>query len=61
MITESTKGGSMKTFRAIYRQENESSLSYDLLGKDLGQATSAAIELAPRNTVLVKVFHNPDW
>ena len=61
MISKSHKGGTMKTFRAIYRCENAEKLNYDLLSPDLRKATLAAAELKPRNTVLVKVFHNPDW
>ena len=51
----------MKTFRAVYRHENSATIKYDLRNADLSKATSAALELKPRNTVLVKVFHNPDW
>ena len=51
----------MKTFKAVYQCKNKETLSYDLLNTDLSRATLAAVELKPRNTVLVKVFHNPDW
>lgn len=61
MIIESHKGGIMKTFKAVYQCGDKETFSYSLLSTDLSKATLAAAELKPRNTVLVKVFHNPDW
>jgi hypothetical protein len=61
MIKESTRTALMKTFKAIYKQDDQKELSYSLLGPNLSKATLSAVELTPRNTVLIKVFHNPDW
>ncbi len=61
MIQMSPRHEPMKLFRAVYKESNEKETNFDLLARDLTSATLSATELAPAGSVLLRVFHNPEW
>ena len=61
MIEMSPRHEPMKLFRAVYKESNEKETNFDLLARDLTSATLSATELAPADSELLRVFHNPEW
>ena len=61
MIDMSPSYEPMKLFRAVYKEQSQKELNFDLLARDLTSATLSAAELIPSDAVLIKVFHNPEW
>lgn len=61
MMIMSPENTPMKDFLATYRGPNGQTYEMNLMARSLSSATLSASELMPRDSVLLKVIHNPSW